>query len=141
MQYSNYSLNSFTPKRELPLRLQDKNFNCSVCLFKEKYIASVLDCDVINVLNIENENEYYISAKYDYVEAVYSIDNETFCLCTQDLYNIFRGRYSQQYKLEEDDFVEVGKITATGICNCYTTDSKKNFIMGDMSGRLTKFLA
>ena len=139
--YRTIDLNSFTLKRNLPLRLQDKDFNCSVCLFKEKYIASVVDCDFINVLNIENENEYYISAKYDYVEAVYSIDNETFCLCTQDLYNIFRGKYSQQFKFEEDDFVEVGKITATGICNCYITDSKKNFVMGDMSGKLTKFLA
>ena len=35
-------------------------------------------------------------------------------------------------QLEEDDFVEIGKITATGTCNCYMNDSKNNFIMGDM---------
>ena len=138
--YETIDLKSFTLKRSLNLDLQGKDFNCSTCLFKEKYIASVLECDVIKVLNIENDKEYYIHAKYDYVEAVYTIDNESFCLCTQDLYNIFRGRYSQQYKLEEDDFVEVGKITVTGICNCYMTDSKNNFVMGDMNGRLTKFL-
>ena len=71
---------------------------------------------------------------------MYSVDNETFCLCTQNLDSFFRGRFSQQYKLDEDDFVEIGKITYTGACNCYMNDSKNNFVMGGMSGEITKFI-
>ena len=51
----------------------------------------------------------------------------------------FRGRYSQLYKIEEDDFVEIAEITSTGTCNCYMNDSKNNFVMGGMSGEITKF--
>ena len=132
-------LNTFTPKRDLGIHLQEKTFNCQMCLFKEKYLAYVDGCDGITVINLENDRNYYITARFDYVEAVYSIDNETLCLCTQNLDSFFRARYSQQYKLKEDDFVEIGEITATGTCNCYMNDSKNNFVMGDMSGKITKF--
>ena len=132
-------LNTFTEKRGLGIHLQDKSFNCQMCLFKEKYLAYVDGCDGITVINLENGINYYITARFDYVEAVYSIDNETLCLCTQNLYTFFRGRYSQQYKLEEDDFVEIGEIISTGTCNCYMNDSKNNFVMGGMSGEITKF--
>ena len=132
-------LNTFTPKRDLEVYLQDKSFNCQMCLFKEKYLAYVAGCDGISVINLENGSSYFITARFDYVEAVYSIDNETFCLCTQNLNSFFGGRYSQQYKLEEDDFVEIGEITATGTCNCYMNDSKNNFVMGGMNGEITKF--
>ena len=132
-------LNTFTQKRDLGIYLQDKSFNCQMCLFKEKYLAYVAGCDGITVINLENGSYYFITARFDYVEAVYSIDNETLCLCTQNLYTFFRGRYSQQYKLEEDDFVEIGEIISTGTCNCYMNDSKNNFVMGGMSGEITKF--
>ena len=58
--------------------MQDKNFNCSICLFKEKYLAYVVECDYICVLNLETGKEYLIYGSFDYVEAVYSMDNETF---------------------------------------------------------------
>ena len=138
--YQTIDINTFSQKRSLGLYLQDKTFNCSVCLFKEKYLAYVAECDGIEILNIENGKSYYVTARYDYVEAVYSIDNETFCLCTQNLDSFFRGRFSQQYKLDEDDFVEIGKITHTGTCNCYMSDSKNNFVMGGMSGEISKFI-
>ena len=137
--YKTIDLNTFTQKRELDLYLQDKTFNCQVCLFKEKYLAYVSGCDGIAIINLENGKYYFISAKFDYVDAVYSIDNETFCLCTRNLYSFFPSRCSQQYKLEEDDFVEIGEILSTGTCNCYMNDSKNNFVMGGMSGEITKF--
>ena len=120
--------------------MQDKNFNCSICLFKEKYLAYVVECDYICVLNLETGKEYNIYGRFDYVEAVYSMDNETFCLCTQNLESFFRPRFSQHFKLEEDNFVEIGKMTYTGTCNCYLIDSKNNFVMGDMGGILSKYL-
>ena len=53
---------------------------------------------------------------------------------------MFGGRgLSQQYKLDEDEFVQIGSIIVTGVCNCFMTDSENNFIMGTMSGRLLKF--
>ena len=137
-------LNTFLPKRNLDFCIQGKDFNCSVCLFKDKYIGYVDFCDGISILNIENEKEYYsVTGKYDYVDAIYSIDNETFCLCTKDLHDVFgffggRG-LSQQFKLNEDVFVEIGHVVPTGVCNCYMTDTKNNFILGNMSGRLYKF--
>jgi WD40 repeat protein len=73
-------LNTFTPKRHLDIYLQAKSFNCQMCLFKEKYLAYVDGCDGITVINLENNRNYYITARFDYVEAVYSIDNETLCL-------------------------------------------------------------
>ena len=133
-------LNSYNFKRELNIFLQDKNFNCSICLFKEKYLAYVVECDYICVLNLETGKEYLIYGSFDYVEAVYSMDNETFCLCTQNLESFFRPRFSQHFKLEEDNFVEIGKMTYTGTCNCYLIDSKNNFVMGDMGGILSKYL-
>ena len=130
-------------KRKLNIRLEGKNFNCSVCLFKEKYIGYVDFCDGISVIDIETGKEYYVTGKYDYVDAVYSIDNETFCLCTKDLHDIFGffggAGLSQQFKLDEDQFVEIGNAIRTGICNCYITDSENNFIMGSMGGSLKKF--
>jgi len=138
--YKTIDLNTFTQKRELGMYfLQDKTFNCQVCLFKEKYLAYVAGCDGISVINLENGMHYFISARFDYVDAVYSIDNETLCLCTRNLYSFFPSRCSQNYKLEEDEFVEIGKITSTGTCNCYMNDSKNNFVMGGMSGEITKF--
>ena len=134
-------LDSYTFKKVLKIHLQDKSFNCQMCLFKEKYLAYVLDCEDIGIINIETGRAYYIKPKYDYVEAVYSIDNETICLCTQDLYNLFRSRYSQQFKLEDTDFVEIGEITNTGTCNSYIIDSQNNFVMGDMAGELSKYCA
>ena len=136
-------LKTLLPKRELDFRLEGKHFNCSICLFKDKYLGYVDFCDGISILNIENEKNYYVTAKYDYVDAIYSIDNETFCLCTKNLYDmfgLFGGRgLTQQFKLNEDVFVEIGDMIPTGICNCYMTDSKNNFIMGTMSGILNKF--
>ena len=133
------NLDSYTIGRKLPIYPPGQTFNCAVCLFKEKFIAYVSDCDGIYIVNIQTGNDYWVTAKYDYVEAVYTIDNETFCLCTQDLYNIFGGRYSQQYKFDESDFVEIGKIVPSGTCNCYMLDSGNNFIMGDMFGELSKY--
>ena len=123
--------------------IHEKNFNCSVCLFKEKFIGYVDSCDGIRVIDIETGKGYYITGKYDYVDAIYTVDNETFCLCTKDLHDIFgffggRG-LSQQYKLDEDEFEQIGKNTLTGVCNCFMTDSENNFVMGTMSGRLLKF--
>ena len=130
-------------KKKLNICLEGKTFYCSACLFKEKYIGYVDSCDGISVVNIETGKKYYITGKFDYVDAVYSVDNETFCLCTKDLHDIFgifggRG-LSQQFKLDEDEFVEIGRITITGVCNCYMADSDNNFIMGNMDGQLLKF--
>ena len=132
-------LNTFTLKRYLGINLQHKTFNCQMCLFKEKYLAYVDECYRVVIINLENNKYYFIKARFDYVEALYSIDNETLCLCSQNLYSFFSARYSQQYKLEEDGFVEIGEITATGTCNCYMNDSKNNFVMGGMCGDITKF--
>ena len=136
-------LESFSIKRDLNIDIEQKNFNCSVCLFKEKFIGYVDSCDGIRVIDIETGKGYYITGKYDYVDAIYTVDNETFCLCTKDLHDIFgffggRG-LSQQYKLDEDEFEQIGKNTLTGVCNCFMTDSENNFVMGTMSGRLLKF--
>ena len=57
------------------------------------------------------------------------------------MYNLFSTRYSQQFKLEETDFVEIGEITNTGTCNSYIIDSQNNFVMGDMAGELSKYCA
>ena len=137
------NLDSYTIGRKLPIYPPGQTFNCAVCLFKEKFIAYVSDCDGIYIVNIQTGNDYWVTAKYDYVEAVYTIDNETFCLCTKNLYDmfgLFGGRgLTQQFKLNEDVFVEIGDMIPTGICNCYMTDSKNNFIMGTMSGILNKF--
>ena len=101
-------------------------------------------CDGISVINIETRKKYFITGRFDYVDAVYSVDNETFCLCTKDLHDIFgilggRG-LSQQFKLDEDEFVQIGRITITGVCNSYMTDSDNNFIMGNIDGQLLKFI-
>ena len=73
------------------------------------------------------------------MEAVYSIDNETLCLNTQNL-NTFLGlRFSQQFKLEGNIFVEIGEMTETGTCNYYMNDSENKFVMGDMRGNLLKY--
>ena len=74
------------------------------------------------------------------VEAVYTIDNKTFCLCTQDLSTTFRVRYSQHFRLNEkiNIFKEIGEMIETGTCNSYINDYEGNFIMGDMSGYLVK---
>ena len=95
------------------------------------------------ILNIETGEEYYVEGRYDYVDAIYTVDNETFCLCTKDLHDLF-GLFggvglTQQYKLNENDFVEIGSIMPTGVCNCYMTDSENNFIMGTMKGKIMKF--
>ena len=136
-------LETFSFKRRLKVYLEGKTFNCSVCLFKEKYIGSVNFCDGISIINIETGKEYYITWLYDYVDAVYSIDNETFCLCTRnlhDIFGLFGGKgLSQQFKLDEEEFVEIGRATITGVCNCYMNDSENNFIMGNMTGYLLKF--
>ena len=107
-------LNTLTPKGEIYMELQDKTFNCQMCLFKEKYLAFIYDCHGAQIINLETKYRYDILGKYDYAEAVYSIDNETICLCTQNLNYIFSKRYSQQYKLDEDNFSEIGKIIVTG---------------------------
>ena len=136
-------LNTLTPKRELNFRLEGKNFNCSICLFKDKYLGYVDFCERISIFNIETGKFYYVTGKYDYVDAIYTIDNETFCLCTKnlhDMFGLFGGNgLTQQFKLNEDIFVEIGDITPTGVCNCYMTDSKNNFIIGNMLGNLYKF--
>ena len=38
-------LNTLNPKRNIDIYIEDKVFNCSVCLFKEKYIAYVSQCE------------------------------------------------------------------------------------------------
>ena len=135
-------LNNFKIKRELDMWFsQDELFNCAMCLFNKKYLAYVSGCDGVKVIDLENiTTTYFIAAKYDYVDAVYTIDDETLCVCTRDLYNIFQPRYSQQFKLVENEFREIGKICHTGTCNCFMNDSEGNFIMGDMSGELTKYI-
>ena len=134
-------LKSLTVKKSLEMWFsQDELFNCATCLFNKKYLAYVCSCDGVSVINLENESKtYFISAKYDYVDAVYTIDDETICLCTRDLYNFFQPKYSQQYRLIENDFKEIGKICYTGTCNYYMNDSEGNFIMGLMDGTLTKY--
>ena len=136
-------LQSMTPKGELKFHLQKKNFNCTVCLFKEKYLGYVDFCDGISIINIETGKTYFVTGKYDYVDAIYTIDNETFCLCTKDLHDVF-GLFggvglSQQFKFNEDVFVQIGDDVLTGVCNCYMTDSKNHFVIGTMSGRIMKF--
>ena len=81
-----------------------------------------MGCDFVTVLNLEDNEKYYINGKYDYVEAVYSNDNESVCLCMQNLYNIFRVRCLQQFKFNEGDFVEIGKIVGTRNYNCYMNE-------------------
>ena len=139
-----FDLETLCFKRKLNIYLEGKTFYCSACLFKEKYIGYVSGCDGISVINIETGKKYFITGRFDYVDAVYSVDNETFCLCSKDLHDIFgilAGRgLSQQFKLDEDEFVEIGRITITGVCNSYMTDSDNNFIMGNMDGQLLKFI-
>ena len=58
--------------------------------------------DISRKFDIETGKGYYITGKYDYVDAIYTIDNETFCLCTKDLHDVF-GLFggvglSQQFK-------------------------------------------
>ena len=94
-----------------------------VCLFKEKYLGYVDFCDGISIINIETGKTYFVTGKYDYVDAIYTIDNETFCLCTKDLHDVF-GLFggvglSQQFKFNEDVFVQIGDDVLTGVCNCY----------------------
>ena len=138
-------LNSFELKRKLDISYPSDHFNCGICLFKGKFIASFgNDCELIDILNIENNDNYTVEGKYDYVEAVYTIDNETFCLNIQNLNSmgLFGWRFSQQFKLNEkrNKFKEIGEITLTGTCNIYMNDSDGNFVMGDMSGHIIKFL-
>lgn len=135
-------LKTFRVKRDINMWFpQDESFNCAMCLFNKKYLAYVSSCDGVMVIDLENINKtYYITAKYDYVDAVYTIDDETLCVCTRDLYNIFQPRFSQQYKLVGNNFKEIGKICHTGTCNCFMNDSEGNFIMGNMSGELLKYL-
>ena len=135
-------LETFT-QRKLNIYLEGKDFTCCVCFFKEKYIAFLDLCFGVAVINIETGKNYYINAKYDYVDAIYTIDNETICVCTKDLHDIF-GFYggrglTQQFKLSEDEFVEIGKILSIGTCNCYMTDSENNCVLGNMAGELMKF--
>ena len=135
------NLKNFTIKRNLDLWYQDESFNCAMCLFNKKYLAYVSGCDGVGIIDMENISKtYYITAKYDYVDAVYTIDDETLCICTRDLYNIFQPKYSQQYRLIENKFREIGKICHTGTCNCFMNDSEGNFIMGNMSGDLIKYI-
>ena len=140
--YITIDLKTFKVKRKLSIWFsQDESFNCAMCLFYKKYLAYVSDCDGVIVIDLDNISKtYYITAKYDYVDAVYTIDDETLCVCTRDLYNIFQPKYSQQYKLVENHFKEIGKICHTGTCNCFMNDSQGNFIMGNMSGDLVKYL-
>ena len=138
-------LKSLTLKRKLNIYLPSDTFNCGMCLFKDKYIASFCDdCENIDILNIENNDTYRVEGRFDYVEAVYTVDNETFCLCTQNLNGnlFFSARYSQHFKLNEkkNKFKEIGEMMWTGTCNCYMNDSEGNFVMGDMFGRIVKFL-
>ena len=130
-------------QRKLDIYLEGKNFNCCVCFFKEKYIAFLDLCFGVAVINIETGKNYYINGRYDYVDAIYTIDNETVCICTKDLHDIF-GLYggiglTQQFKLSEDDFVEIGKILSIGTCNYNMTDSENNCVLGNMAGELMKF--
>ena len=134
-------LKTFKIKRELEIPLPKKNFNCGICLFNDKFIASFDNyCEIIHILNIENNKRYYVDGRFDFVEAVYTIDNITFCLCTQDLSTTFRIRFSQHFRLNEkiNQFKEIGEMTETGTCNSYINDYEGNFIMGDMSGYLVK---
>lgn len=56
------------------------------------------------------------------------------------MFGLFGGiGLTQQFKLNEDVFVEIGDIVITGVCNCFMTDSKNNFVIGTMSGKLMKF--
>ena len=136
-------LETFNQQRKLDIYLEGKDFNCCLCFFKEKYIAYLDLCFGVAVINIETGKNYYINAKYDFVDAIYTIDNETICICTKDSHDIF-GFYggrglTQQFKLSEDDFVEIGHILSIGTCNCYMTDSENNFVYGNMAGVLMKF--
>jgi len=136
-------LNTFKIKRELGISIPSNTFNCGICLFNDKFIASLNnDCEGIDILNIENNKSYYVCGRYDYVEAVYTIDNKTFCLCTQNLDTFFRARYSQHFRFDEkiNKFKEIGEMTHTGTCNSYINDNEGNFVMGDMGGYLVKLL-
>ena len=136
-------LETLNIQRKLNIYLEGKDFNCCICFFKEKYIAFLDLCFGVAVINIETGNNYYINGKYDFVDAIYTIDNETICICTKDLHDIF-GLYggrglTQQFKLSEDEFVEIGDILSIGTCNYYMTDSKNNCVLGNMAGMLMKF--
>ena len=136
-------LKTFKLKRELNISIPSNVFNCGICLFNDKFIASFSnDCEYIHILNIESNKTYIVYGRYDYVEAVYTIDNKTFCLCTQNLDTFFRARYSQHFRLNEkiNQFKEIGEITHTGTCNSYMNDDEGNFVMGNMSGDLVKLL-
>ena len=138
--YTTIDLKTFTIKRDLNIYLQDESFHCSMCLFNKKYIAFVFDCDGVEILNLENNEKYYVSAKYDYVDAVFTEDDETFCLCTKNLYNIFQPRYIQQFRLIGNKFKEIGKTFYSGTINCFMKDSEGNFIVGLMDGSLAKYI-
>ena len=58
-------LKTLLPKRELDFRLEGKHFNCSICLFKDKYLGYVDFCDGISILNIENEKNLESTEKKD----------------------------------------------------------------------------
>ena len=77
---------------------------------------------VLVLFILETGKKYFIIGIFDFVDTNYSFDNETFCLCTKDSHDIFgifgRRGLSQQFKLDEDEFVEIGSITITGVCNC-----------------------
>ena len=97
------NLKTFKIKRNLDIFTPNEEFNCAICLYKEKYISYVNAlCDSITVLNLENDEKEIVHSVYSYVEAVYTIDNETFCLCTQNIESFSRRRYSQHIKLDEN---------------------------------------
>ena len=54
----------------------------------------------------------------------------------------YQQRYSQQFRFNEstDEFKEIGEINNTGTINSYINDSEGNFVMGDMSGEVAKYL-
>ena len=135
-------LKNFTKTRNFDMWWpQDESFNCAICLFNKKYLAYVSGCDNVQIINIEkNVTCHSITPKYDYVDAVFTVDGETICLCTRDLYNIFQPKYSQQFRLIENNFKEIGHICHTGTCNYFMNDSDDNFVMGIMSGNLIKYI-
>ena len=135
-------LKSFTKTRNFEMWwAQNELFNCAICLFNKKYLAYVSGCDNVQVINVEkNVLCNSITPKYDYVDAVFTVDGETICLCTRDLYNIFQPKYTQQFRLIENDFKEIGHICHTGTVNCFMNDSDDNFVMGIMSGYLIKYI-
>ena len=132
-------LKTYKVKRKLNISFPGSDFNCSICLFKEKYLAYA---DILcegEILDIETNKHIPVQTKFDYVEAAFTIDGETFCFCIQNPTNIFRSRYSQHFIITENKCKNLGKIICIGGCNCYMNDSEGNFIMGDMGGHINKF--